>query len=193
MSLKNIKSNTQAQRGFTIVELLIVVVVIAILAAITIVSYNGITNRANASAAQSTATVFQKKAELFASDGPTGTYPRALTDLTGGASGTTNILSNPAINPAITTSTSSSWYVAHGSVKITAIVPNRSNGKDTIQYQVCGNLGSSTAPTTIASMTNVVGGIIAYYDYANSTTILVNMGTTTTGGTPNNACIAAAA
>jgi prepilin-type N-terminal cleavage/methylation domain-containing protein len=34
--------------GFTIVELLIVVVVIAILAAITIVSYNGITNRANA-------------------------------------------------------------------------------------------------------------------------------------------------
>lgn len=33
--------------GFTIVELLIVVVVIAILAAITIVSYNGITTRAN--------------------------------------------------------------------------------------------------------------------------------------------------
>lgn len=33
--------------GFTIVELLIVVVVIAILAAITIVSYNGITARAN--------------------------------------------------------------------------------------------------------------------------------------------------
>ncbi len=35
------------QTGFTIVELLIVVVVIAILAAITIVSYNGITVRAN--------------------------------------------------------------------------------------------------------------------------------------------------
>ncbi len=34
------------QRGFTIVELLIVVVVIAILAAITIVAYNGIQNRA---------------------------------------------------------------------------------------------------------------------------------------------------
>jgi prepilin-type N-terminal cleavage/methylation domain-containing protein len=36
--------------GFTIVELLIVVVVIAILAAITIVSFNGITARANDSA-----------------------------------------------------------------------------------------------------------------------------------------------
>jgi len=41
------KTPSQLTKGFTIVELLIVVVVIAILAAITIVSYNGITNRAN--------------------------------------------------------------------------------------------------------------------------------------------------
>lgn len=55
----------KTQSGFTIVELLIVVVVIAILAAITIVSYNGITQQANASAAKSTAATVQKKIELY--------------------------------------------------------------------------------------------------------------------------------
>jgi len=41
------------KNGFTIVELLIVIVVITILAAITIVSYNGIQNRANDTAIKS--------------------------------------------------------------------------------------------------------------------------------------------
>jgi len=49
------------RKGFTIVELLIVVVVIAILAAITIVAYNGIQNRAKESAVQSSASQVGKK------------------------------------------------------------------------------------------------------------------------------------
>lgn len=44
---------SHSSSAFTIVELLIVVVVIAILAAVTLVSYNGIQNRANDSAVQS--------------------------------------------------------------------------------------------------------------------------------------------
>lgn len=51
--------------GFTIVELFIVVVVIAILAAISIVAYRGIQERADASSAQSLATQAATKVKLY--------------------------------------------------------------------------------------------------------------------------------
>ena len=54
------------RKGFTIVELLIVVVVIAILAAITIVAYNGIQNKAKNSASMSNAQQAGKKITMYA-------------------------------------------------------------------------------------------------------------------------------
>ena len=56
-------------RGFTIVELLIVVVVIAILAAITIVSYNGISQSARNSADKSELVSFSRTLQIMAIDG----------------------------------------------------------------------------------------------------------------------------
>lgn len=53
-------------RGFTIVELLIVVVVIAILAAITVVAYNGVSQRSKESASQSAVSQAAKKIQTFA-------------------------------------------------------------------------------------------------------------------------------
>ena len=54
--------------GFTIVELLIVIVVIAILAAITIVAYNGITNRANDTRRQHDMSVIKEALMAYAVD-----------------------------------------------------------------------------------------------------------------------------
>lgn len=56
--------------GFTIVELLIVVVVIAILAAITIVAYNGITRKAQATAYVAAADTVEKQVRIMMETSP---------------------------------------------------------------------------------------------------------------------------
>ena len=60
-------------KGFTIVELLIVIVVIGILAAIMIVSYNGITTRANETAVKTDLANIAKKLEAYKA--VNGLYP----------------------------------------------------------------------------------------------------------------------
>jgi len=65
--------------GFTIVELLIVIVVIAILATITIVAYNGIQDRAEASAAQAAAKQAHTAITAYSVE-HADTYPADITD-----------------------------------------------------------------------------------------------------------------
>ena len=68
-------------RGFTIVELLIVVVIIAILATITIVSYNGIQKRATASAINSELQSNSRKVLIYLSNnGVVPTYAQLQAD-----------------------------------------------------------------------------------------------------------------
>lgn len=76
------------KQGFTIVELLIVIVIIAILAAITVVAYNGVTARANASSAQSSAETVLKKAEAYNAE--YGAYPILPSALTASAAQSTS-------------------------------------------------------------------------------------------------------
>ena len=70
---------TNKQHGFTIVELLIVIVVIGILAAITIVAYNGIQNRSKDASVQTDLANLAKQFELFYAD--KGVFPTTTADL----------------------------------------------------------------------------------------------------------------
>jgi prepilin-type N-terminal cleavage/methylation domain-containing protein len=60
-------------KGFTIVELLIVIVIIAILAVITLVAFNGVQSRARASSLTTSLNQAKKKLDLYKVDN--GTYP----------------------------------------------------------------------------------------------------------------------
>lgn len=62
------KKRRTRRAGFTIVELLIVIVVIAILATLTSVAYFGVQNNAKTSGAKSNAYAVQKVAEAFYAD-----------------------------------------------------------------------------------------------------------------------------
>ena len=82
--LKVLMSIYNSRRGFTIVELLIVVVVIAILAAITLVAYNNIVNRANEASLKADLNSAAKALATDKTISTTETYPTSLTSANNG-------------------------------------------------------------------------------------------------------------
>lgn len=80
LMMKKTSNPSNRRAGFTIVELLIVIVVIAILAAISIVAYSGITSRARDTENRSDATTLLKVTEAISAD--LGAYPQGTSTAT---------------------------------------------------------------------------------------------------------------
>lgn len=126
------------QNGFTIVELLVVIVVIGILAAITIVSYNGITTRASTASAQSAAQSVVQKLEIYNSE--RGKYPYATSD--------------------VTTDPSTSYYVP-SSITFT-LSTTAPASPSVLKFTKCGTTPNSSQ-SDIASGNNNITGVRVYY------------------------------
>lgn len=91
MNLQNIKK-MKDEKGFTIVELLIVIVVIGILVAIVIVAYTGVTRTANNNKIKANAASLQKIAETVNAN--TGNYPTSAAEFTNTTDGVGTALPN---------------------------------------------------------------------------------------------------
>lgn len=163
MSLKHIKSNLQKQNGFTIVELLIVIVVIGILAAITIVSYNGITSRANTNTAKSNVATFLKKAELYAAESGNNRYPITATEL------------------QTASDAGKSFYIPSGGITITygTTALTSASPVSTIRVLKCGS--GTPANQAAVTGTNINGLKAISFDYTtNAEATAQSVGDTTT-------------
>jgi prepilin-type N-terminal cleavage/methylation domain-containing protein len=127
--------------GFTIVELLIVVVVIAILAAITIVSYNGITEQARNSQLLGKVDSYAKALQLYKVKN--GAYP--LVSVTESGLANYACLGSAASFPADSTYSSASCY------KAGATVVKTSSTLESELKTIVSNLPDAALPSVLSS------------------------------------------
>lgn len=137
----NLQNNKQS--GFTIVELLIVIVVIAILAAISVVTFTGIQNRARTSSGQQLASQVETKAQAFYT--VAAGYPKEYSEF-----------------EKIKESKLEGIAAANFKSAALADGPAGDQGKS-ISYEKCGTESATTADGV--SVNIVTGAKISYWDY----------------------------
>ncbi len=159
ISMRNLRQKT----GFTIVELLIVIVIIAVLASISSVAYAGINNRANESAVVSDFSQFHKTISLWKAQ--YGLYPINDTELTSAKT--------KANKPLYSTATNNFIYCRSGSSDSYALIARSSTGKiyqvdwaNSQPREAAFAWGTPTAMCTSAGI-STVAATIGYYSTPN--------------------------
>ena len=154
-------SNNIKGKGFTIVELLVVIVVIGILAAITIVSYTGITGRANAAAGQAAAESVLDKVNVYQTD--KSQWPITFTE-------------------AIKATTSSGALT--GVTQAATLLAAAPTKPQTINYYICGTKDATTAAAAVGDIPATFStGVQVKYWKADTNAVSSVMETGTTSGT----------
>jgi general secretion pathway protein G len=95
METQDIK-NTKRDRGFTLVELLIVIVILGVLATVTVFAVSGITDRGNQSACKADVKTVEVAVEAYYAE--KGSYPTDATAQLGGGKYVRTMPSHVSVN-----------------------------------------------------------------------------------------------
>jgi len=167
---KNRPSYSKVSTGFTIVELLVVIVVIGILAAITIVSYTGISRRANIAVMQSDLTNSSNQLKIY--QATNSSYPTALNP-------STNCPSLPIADATLCLKTSPNntyTYTSNGTAfnlvetNTNGMIYNVTDGTAVAVYDQWANWYSGIASTVLAGKHVYKTDLGSWYKYKTANT-----------------------
>jgi prepilin-type N-terminal cleavage/methylation domain-containing protein len=131
--------------GFTIIELLIVIVIIGILASITIVSYSGVTQRTNNTSAEQAAQSAAGKLETYNST--TGSFPYDIS--------------------ALTSDPSAEYYIAPAVATFT-LATTQPDTTIEVKYIKCGTTPNAAQSDIAVGNANITGARVHYWTYTGT-------------------------